>query len=176
MLATFFVLLLLFFLASFFGLEYFDVEIFGTTVRTALTDYGISLSAVRVFLGIGIAFCEMAIIALSMLDRIGDTIKETIRPLMRLIPLGAFLTAIWNTFSPIIFSLLPAGVAQAFGTAKNEGYITQAVNNGTFSEGVILTLATMLFFILTTYALGRHRDSAEVRALRAELAKYKKLV
>jgi hypothetical protein len=56
----------------------------------------------------------------------------------------------------------------------NPAYIATAVENGSLTEGILLTLGTMLLFILATRALSS--ESAEVRALRAELAKYRKVL
>ena len=163
-----FVLLLIVFLAAFFGgidaLNTYmggDVQILGTSLKSP---------AVQVFLGGGIVFLEFIIILFSMLDRIVDTIKEVIRPVAKLIPLGAFLTAIYQTFEPIVKSFFPQQIVGAAG--NNPGYIVQAVNDGSLTRGILLTLGTMILFILAGRAL--RPDNAEVRKLQAELARTRK--
>lgn len=146
-------------------------------MSAAISDVGISANNLRALFGIGLVFSELAIIALSMLDRIGDTIKETLRPLARLVPLLVFLTSVWDTYSPLLLSLLPASVAEWFGRPEYASYsIAQAVEGSDFTYGVILTLVTMLFFVVVNYALGRPKDNAELRRLRAEVARYKKML
>lgn len=160
-----FVLLLIVFLVAFFGgidalNQYLggEVQILGTSLKSP---------EVQVFLGGGIVLFEFIIILFSMLDRIIDTIKEVIRPVAKLIPLGAFLTAIYQTFEPIIKSFLPEQVVGAAG--NNPGYIAQAVNDGTLTQGILLTLGTMILFLLAGRAL--RPDNAEVKRLQAELAR-----
>lgn len=170
-----FVLLLIIFLVAFFGgIEAFadfyrdyvnqqgDVRILGLLSLTSLTS-----PEFKVFLGGGIVFLEFVIILFSMLDRIVDTIKEIIRPVAKLIPLGAFLTAIYQTFKPIVESLLPQEVVGAAG--NNPGYIAQAVRDGSLTTGILLTLGTMILFILAGRAL--RPENEEVKKLQAELAR-----
>jgi len=164
-----FVLLLIGFLFAFFGgvdaLHEFlggEIVVMGTSTRSP---------EFQVFLGGAIVFLEFAIILFSMLDHVIDTLRETIRPLARLIPLGAFLASIYQTFTPIVRDL----VARSTGTATAETvYIARAVENGTLSQGILLTLGTMILFLLANRILGT--ENAEIRALRAELAKYRRVL
>ncbi len=176
MLTFIFVILLTVFFVAFVGLGTFDIEISqNMTLMSTLNDVGISMADVQVVLGIGILFCQVAIILFAMLDRIGFAVRAVIVPLLRLVPLIAFLTSIWKTYSPILFSLLPDRVAEVFGAAKVDNYMAQAVSDGTFMRGVIITLFTMLLFVLFTYAL-RPGDSPQVKQLKAENAKLRKQV
>ena len=176
MITLIFIILLIVFLGGFFGLGYFDIQISNTAppLIASLNQAGISMTQIQIILGIGILFCQFAIILFSMLDPIADTIKAIIKPLVRLVPLIAFLTSIWKTYAPVLFSILPAGVAQAFGVTKVEGYMAQAVSTGAFTTGVLITLGTMVLFVVTTFALGRSQDSAQVKALKAENAKLRR--
>ena len=176
MLTFIFVILLAIFSAAFIGLGYFDVQISETTsLMTLLSDVGISTAEVQVLLGVAILFCQLAIILFSMLDRIGFAILAIIKPLLRLVPVLAFLTTVWNTYSPIIFNLLPDRFAEIFGVSTTDDYLAQSIADGSFTRGVILTIVTMLFFVIVSYAL-RPSDSPEVRQLKAENAKLRKQV
>ncbi len=155
MIVFFLVLLLLVFLAGFFGLETYAQNVMQASDIRIL---GISLlsSEFRAFLGIGVLFLEFAVILFSMLDRIGDTIREIIRLAARLLPFGLFLTSIWKTFAPVLQALLPNEILGQIGMAsENPAPLTQVVTGDGFSEGVLLTLGTMALFIITTYALNR---------------------
>jgi hypothetical protein len=127
---------------------------------------------VRFFLGFAIIFCEFAIILFAMLDRIGDTIKEIIKPMVRLLPLGAFMTTIYHTFSPLAFSLLPPWVAEMFGEPRMS--VNSAMESSINNTSILLTIATMFLFLLATKALSEPRETAEVKALKAQIARYKK--
>ena len=163
------VLLLFVFLFAFFGgmdaihqnlLGGGGIRIMGTSTKSP---------EFQAFLGGGVVFLEFAIILFSMLDRIVDTIRETIKPLARLIPLGAFLTAIYQTFTPIVQGIANRGV----GAANTEtAYIANAVADGSLSQGALFTLGTMILFLLANRVFGA--ENPEVRALRAELAKYRR--
>lgn len=164
-------------MVAFFGFGYglFDVQISENipSLSNYLAEIGVSMTGVQVFLGLGILFCQFAIIIFSMLDRIGDTIKAVIKPLVRLVPLFIFLGSIWKTYVPVVINLLPDSIAGFLGVTKVEGYMAQAVDDGTFSLGVVLTLGAMLLFVVTTYALGR-QDNARLKALEAENARLRK--
>jgi hypothetical protein len=170
------VILLIIFVFAFLTLGYFDVQITdNTTLLAALNSLGITSDELQVLLGVAILFCQLAIILFSMLDRIGFAILSIVRPLIRLIPLIAFLTTVWKTYSPIVFNLLPERFAEVFGVNTTEGYLSQSISDGTFMLGVILTIVTMLFFILVNFAV-RPGDTAQVRQLKAENAKLRKQV
>ncbi len=176
MLTFIFVILLIIFGGAFISLGYFDVQITeSTTLLAALNDVGITTNELQLLLGVAILFCQLAIILFSMLDRIGSAILAIVKPLLRLIPLIAFLTTVWKTYSPIVFNLLPARFAEIFGVSTTDDYLSQSISDGSFMLGVILTIVTMLVFVLFSYAL-RPGDSTQVRQLKAENAKLKKQV
>ena len=75
--------------------------------------------------------------------------------------------ALYKTFAPIVESLLPQAVVGAAG--DNPAYIAQAAQDGSLTRGILITLGTMLLFLLAYRALTA--ESEEVRALKAELAR-----
>jgi len=168
-----FVFILIILLSAFFGLENFvvnglgsaDIQILGVSV---LSD------GFRAVLAMGIVFCELAVIAFYMLDRVSDAIRDIIKPLIRLIPLSLFVTTSYNTLSPIVFSLLPATVSNAFGVTQSFQF-TAAVHNSSFSEGILTTVATMILFLITTTALSDRKESVRVKQLEAQVKYYKGL-
>ena len=159
-----FVLLLLAFLALFYGPSLYtnatgiDIQIAGLSLQSA---------QVQVFLASGIAFLQFAIVIFAVLDRIADTIKLIIKPVAVLLPLIAFLFTMYRTFAPILASFLPAEVAGAAGGGSAD--ITQVVSSQDFATGILITLGTMLLFLLAYRALIA--ESEEVRSLKAELAR-----
>jgi hypothetical protein len=176
MLTFIFVILLIISSILFLTLGYFDVQISAnTTLLAALNDLGITTDELQVLLGVAILFCQLGIILFSMLDRIGFAILSLVKPLIRIVPLIAFLTTVWKTYSPIIFNLLPERFSEIFGVSTTEGYLAQSISDGTFMLGVIITIVTMLVFVLVSYAL-RPGDSAQVKQLKAENDKLKKQV
>jgi hypothetical protein len=174
MLQLLFILILLGSLAGYLGLDLgLDLRVLGVPVfATASAQTGIPVGTIKNLLGIGVLFSEFVVILFTMLDRIGDTLKETIKPVVRLIPFGVFLAAAWDIFAPIILALLPSAVATAFNSPQMA--ITDAVNRDSFTPSLLLSLGAMVLFIIGNYALGRPKDSAEVQALRAENARLKK--
>ncbi len=164
------VLLLIALFAAFFGLDQF-IHAAGIATNnsdillTTINNYQVSLSiaSVRTVLGVGIVFLELLIIIMSVFGRILDTLRATIRPIVTLIPLAGFLVSVYNTFRPIVESLLPGGDAT---------YIAQAVNDTGFTQSLTQTFGLMLLFLLVTVILGG--ESGEVRRLKAELRKYQK--
>ena len=176
MLTFIFVILLIIFGGAFISLGYFDVQITeSTTLLAALNQFGITTNELQLLLGVAILFCQLAIILFSMLDRIGPALLALVKPLLRLIPLIAFLTTVWKTYSPIVFNLLPDRFAEIFGVSTADGYLSQSISDGTFMLGVILTIVTMLFFVLVNFAV-QSGDTAQVRQLKAENAKLRKQV
>ena len=158
-----FVLLLIIFLIVFFGLDIIT-EVFGSEIQVMDTTVGsLKDKNVEIFLGGAIAFLEFAVILFSMLHRIADTIREIIKPIARLVPLGGFLASIYMTFKPIADNIFSGG---------DSASVAAIVDSGSFSFGILLTLGTMLLFLVANRILGE--ESAEVRALRAELAKYRR--
>ena len=169
-----FVLLLIGFFAAFFGFDALahamgaastDVVVHIATIQ----DFQISLSlpALRAFLGSGIVFFEFIIIVFSVLDRVLDTIRALIKPIAVLVPLGAFLVSAYKTFEPIINTVLP----KPYG-AGEPAAIAGAVDSPAFSTNVLLTFATMVVYLITTYFL--REESKEVKALKAENAKLRR--
>ena len=176
MLTFIFVILLAIFSAAFIGLGYFDIQISETTsLMTLVNDLGISMTNVQILLGVAILFCQIAIILFSMLDRIGFAVLAIVKPLLRLVPVLAFLTTVWKTYSPILFNLLPDRFSEIFGVSTTDDYLAQSIADGSFTKGVILTIVLMLFIIIFSYAL-RPSDSPQVRQLKAENAKLKRQV
>lgn len=179
------VILLTLFLCAFLGLRPFvtnvlnaqDVSIMGVSVFD---------SGVQVFLALCVVFLEFAIIFFSLLDRIGDTIKAVLKPLVSLLPLAAFVASIQRTFTPLFLSILPENTAIQIGGAElaantgmtaNESYIAAAINNGSFTTNVLLTVITMALFALVSFATTQRKDIAtEIRQLRAENARYRRLL
>ena len=100
MITLFFVILLIVFMDCFFGLGYFDIQVSEAypPLIDSLTQTGISVITLQILLGVGILICQMAIILFSMLDKIGYAIRAIIIPLLRLVPLIAFLTSVWKTY------------------------------------------------------------------------------
>lgn len=176
MLTFIFVILLIIFVIAFISLGYFDVQVTeNTTLLVALNDLGITTDELQILLGVAILFCLLAIILFSMLDRIGFAILSLVKPLLRIIPLLAFLTTVWKTYSPIVFNLLPDRFAEIFGVSTTDGYLSQSISDGTFMLGVILTILTMLVFVLVSFVL-RPGDTAQVKQLKAENARLRKQV
>lgn len=170
-----FSLLLLIFLAAFFGLESFAVNIMeASDVR--ILGYSILTPEFRGFLGIGAIFCEVVIISLALLDRIGETIMAAIKPIARLIPLGVFIGSAWKTLSPIVLNLLPPNVAAATGFVQDPAYISTAVTTGGLADGILLTLGTMLLFAITTYALDKRQESTQIRNLKREVERLRRAI
>lgn len=179
------VILLIIFLCAFLGLRPFTASVMQAQDVSIM---GISIFGVgfQVFLALGVVFLEFAIIFFSLLDRIGDTIKAVLKPLVSLLPLGAFVAAVQKTFTPIFLSILPdtwaiqfgaANIAANAGIGQNESYIAQAIANGSFTVNVLLTVVTMFLFAVISYATARPADfAAEVRRLRAENARFRKLL
>ncbi len=165
--------LLIIFLVAFFGMESFVVNYLQAADIKIL---GISLlsSGVQAFLGIGIIFCELGIVIFSMLDPVGNTIKEAIKPLVKMTFLSVFLKAIYDTFSPIAFSLLPTKVALVMGATSNDYSITEAVNNGSFNQNILFTLGAMILFIVTTSALREHGETRKIQVLEAKIKSLQK--
>jgi hypothetical protein len=165
------VVLLIVFLTAFFGIDRF-VDWFAGDAQDAQIKYleiPLSSPQIRIFLGLGTVFLEFAIILFSMLDRIVDTIRETIKPLARLIPLGAFLISIYQTFAPLLTNSVSM---EGAGPAVRTSNLVNIVNDNSFSEGILLTVFTMLLFLVADRAL--RSESEEVKALKAELAKYRR--
>jgi hypothetical protein len=171
-LVALFVLLLILFLGAFFGLDLLTGPAGGGDIYIATVqnnDVFLSSAGIRVFLVGGILFFEFVIIVLSLFDRMINTIRVIIRPLITLIPLSAFLYSAYETFYPILRTLLPIG-----GEA-DAGRIAEIVNNPGFNSDVLQTIGTMLLYLIVAKIIGRGVvDASEARAMRAELQRYRK--
>ena len=173
MILFFFLMILFVCLISFLGLQYFDIRVLGVPLVASITSVGINVDTLKAVLGVGVVFSEFVVVIISMLDRIGETLRDMVKPTVRLIPFFLFLFAIWKALSPIIFNLLPPPIGETFGFTASEVSVTTFVQSGTFTEGILLSLAMMLLFVIAHNALSVH-DSDEVRKLRAENAKLRK--
>lgn len=163
-----FVLLLIVFLGLFYGPDLY-LNAVGAAGNEQLSIAGVFIQSppIRVVLASGIAFFMISIVIFSLLDRIAETIKFIIKPFAALLPLLAFLGALYRTFAPMLANFLPQPVAQAAGvTPKN---VVQWANDPEFTIGILITLGAMLLFLFAYRALTGESD--EVRALRAELAR-----
>jgi hypothetical protein len=171
-LGVLFFLLLIVFITAFFGMESFVVNFMQAADVKVL---GISMldPGFRLFLALGIVFCQLVIIMVAMLDRVGDTIRDVIKPIFRLLPLMAFVTVSYNTFAPIVFSMLPETAAQVAGQSPNYNF-AQAVYAPEFSTKIMLTVVTMVLFLITSSTLSDTRDSARVRQLEAQIKRLKR--
>lgn len=138
--------ILLILLALFFFPEFVLEQTQASDIRVL----GISITSpeFRALLGVGIAFCELMIIVFS------SSIVLTIIEAIKLVPLMFFIMAMYKTFWPIVSGLIPAEGAETF-NADRGTYLQEAVNNDAFKEGVILTLVTMLFFVIVNQAFGK---------------------
>ncbi|MEM7028530.1 MAG: hypothetical protein AAF629_02970 [Chloroflexota bacterium] len=173
------------FLCAFIGLRPFVTTVLQAQ-DVSIMGFSVFDTGLQVFLALGIVFLEFAIIFFSLLDRIGDTIKSVLKPLASLIPLGMFVSYIQKTFTPIFLSMFPQRTALQIGDAQitaessmpvNESYITAAINSGDFTYNVLLTVAFMGLFALISSAVSQPKDFAsELRRLRAENARFKKLL
>ncbi len=171
---TLFALLLVIFLIAFFGLDQFT-QLLGIAVANdnipiaTINNVQIMLSRseLRVFLGGGIVFFEFAIIMLSMFDRVLDSLKAVVKPITVLVPLIGFVYSVYQTFSPVVKSLLPTEIGGA-----EPGYIATAAQDETLGLNVLLTFGMMLLYLAITRIVGG--DSPEVKALKAENARLKK--
>jgi len=164
-----FVLLLLGALALFYG-----PSLYTNATGQAVTVAGVAIQdipQIQVILASSIAFLQFAIVVFSLLDRIADTFKFIIKPIAVLLPLAAFLLSSIRTFGPILAGILPGAMLDAAG-ANTDVSVATWVTSPDFAAGVLITLGTMLLFLVTYKALTA--ESAEVKALRAELARTKK--
>jgi hypothetical protein len=167
-----FVLLLLLFFGAYIGLEILratqqDMLVMGTYNLQSLQS-----TEFRAFLGIAIIICEFIIILFSMLFHIADTLRDVIKPMARLVPLGLFVLAIYRTFAPILSSFLPTEITVAAETDPI-AYLTAAAADGTLTRTILFSLGSMLLFVLANRALGA--ESSELRALKAEVAKLRRV-
>ncbi len=124
-----------------------------------------SISSLRMFLAAAAVFFEFIIIIDVMFDRILDSLRALIRPLVMLVPISAFVFSAYRTFEPIIRSILPPELGGA-----NPEYLSTAASNETLAQNLLLTFGAMLLYLLLSAIFGSS-SSAEVKALRAELKK-----
>jgi len=179
------VILLILFLCAFLWLK--PLVVFINEGSADLQVFGVSVFGVgfQVFFALAIVFLEFLIFFFSMLDKIGDTIKAVLKPLLSLVPLALFVSSVQDVFAPIFLTVLPhpvvvqfagARIAAEAGVAQNQSYIAQAVQNGSFAESVWKSVAFMLLFAVISRTFTAPRDfSAELRRLREENARLRKL-
>jgi hypothetical protein len=163
-----FVLLLLIFLAGFLGLDFYTTATASQDLYIAtVQDNQVFMSGdgARVVLVLGIIFCEFVIIFLSVFDRILDTIKMLIRPILTTVPLATFLYSTYQTFVPIIRNLIPV---QGGDPIK----IADVVRDPAFDSRVLITIGAMLFYLAIAKVFGG--SDAELKKLRAENQRLKK--
>lgn len=144
-----FVFLLIIFLAAFFGIDLLPTTPSGDIYVATVQNNQVFLSGtgIRIVLVAGILFCEFVIIFTALLDRMLDTLKLIIRPLLTLVPLGTFLYSTYNTFRPIVEKLLPTGGADVAGVA-------QIVAQPEFNNRVLGTIGAMLLYLIVAQILG----------------------
>jgi hypothetical protein len=166
--AKIFVFLLVLFLIAFFGLYFMnqvmgpvDLQIMGVTVMQL--DYNI----LSVVMALGIAASQIAIISFALIDRMFDTIRDVVRISVRLGSLVAFGGTAYQTFWPLIQSFLPQEIVGAQG--GNPAAAIAIAQSQEFVTGLLLTLGLMLVYLVANR--GLRSDSAQVRALQAELAR-----
>lgn len=171
--ATFAFILLIGFLAGFYGLDYVLQALQGLGLASVSGDsvalaqvagmqISLSLSALRVFLAAGAVFTQFVIV-LSMFDTVLDALKLIIRPLLMLVPIIVFLFTAYNTFEPIVRSLLPAEVGGA-----DSAYIANLADNE-LPRTLLYMFGAIIFFWLMSGVLYSRSAAAEVERLRAEL-------
>jgi hypothetical protein len=169
MVGLFVLLLVLFFGAYiFFGLDLFT-QLTGNELRIA--NMSLQSDEFQALLGLAIIICEFVIILFSMLFSIADTLRDVIKPLARLIPLGLFMLSMYRIFSPLLAVFLPSEITGAAEVDPME-YMTAAAADGTLTQMILFSLGSMLLFVLANRALGG--ESSEVRALKAEVAKLRR--
>lgn len=166
-----FVLLLLLFFGAYIGLEILRATQQDMMIMDTYSLQSLQSTEFRATLGIAIIICEFVIVLFSMLFHIADTIRDVIKPLARLIPLGLFVTAIYKTFSPLIMGFLPTEITGAAET-NPFAYLTAAAANGTLTQTILFSLGSMLLFVLANRALGG--ETSRIKTLEAELAKLRR--
>ncbi|MCB0193916.1 MAG: hypothetical protein KDJ65_18340 [Anaerolineae bacterium] len=161
---TILVLLLIACVTAFFGLDFLPQILGGTQIEVM----GVPVASLdnpnlHILLGAAVVFLQFAIIMFSMLGQIGDTIRETIKPVARLFLLGAFLASAYYMFEPIIAPLF-------FG--QQAPNMAAVVSDDTLKIGIMLTLGTMILFLMANRNL--RTESEEIKALKRELARYRR--
>ena len=162
------VLLLIIFLAAFFGLDILPQFLGGNDLQVMDTRIDVSSlnnPTLQLALGGAVVFLQFAIIIFSMLGHIGDTIRETIKPVARLFLLGAFLASAYYMFEPIVAPVL---------FEQQPPNVAAVVEDDTLKIGILLTLGTMMLFLAANRTL--RTESEEIKALRRELARYRRVL
>ncbi|MCB0163893.1 MAG: hypothetical protein KDI79_06700 [Anaerolineae bacterium] len=159
-------LLLIIFLIAFFGLDLMPQILGGTEIEVmGVRVASLSNPNLKLLLGGAVVFLQFAIILFSMLGHIGDTIRETIKPMARLFLLGAFLASAYYMFQPIVAPVLFEG---------QPPNVAAVINDDTLKIGIMLTLGTMILFLMANRTL--RTESEEVKALKRELARYRRVL
>lgn len=158
------VLLLIIALIAYFGLGLMPQLLGGTEIEVMGVPVG-SLSSpnLKILLGGAVVFLQFAIILFSMLGQIGDTIRETIKPMARLFLLIAFLASAYYMFEPIIAPVI---------FERQPPNVAAVVTDSTLTIGILLTLGTMILFLMANRSL--RTESEEVKELKRELARYRR--
>ena len=160
------VLLLIIFLAAFFGLDILPQFLGGTEIEVmGVRVASLNNPTLQLALGGAVVFLQFAIIIFSMLGHIGDTIRETIKPVARLFLLGAFLASAYYMFEPIVAPIL---------FEQQPPNVAAVVEDDTLKIGILLTLGTMMLFLAANRTL--RTESEEIKALRRELARYRRVL
>ncbi len=165
-----FAFLLIVCLILFFGITYMSttgqaLSVMGNTIQVPIPEQ------FQVLFASGIAFFQFVIVIFTLLDRIADTFKLIVRPFAVLLPLVAFLAAMWRTFAPIFAGFMPQAMVEATGVDASVS-MAAWVNDPVFRIGIAFTLVFMFLFLLTYKALTA--ESHEVKVLKAELARTKR--
>lgn len=171
-------LLLIIFLAAFFWLDQFTQILVGLNIASVADNHiilgtfsgfqvAVSQPGLRAFLGIGAVFFEFLIIVMSMFDRVLDTIKVIIKPLTVVVPLIAFVYSAYQTFEPVVRTLLPTEIS---GASTND--LVSIVSSSDFNQKVLITFAFMVLYLIFSRLFVT--DNAELKALRAENQRLKR--
>ena len=163
-----FVLLLLLLAGLYIGLEILRVTGQDVLIMDRFSLQRLQTTEFRAFLGIAIIICEFIVLLFALLPRVADTLRDVIKPVARLIPLGLFLLAMYKTFMPIFTAFLPTEIT---GAAETDpvAYLTAAASDGTLTRAILFSLGSMLLFVLANRVLGE--ESSRLKSLEAELAK-----
>ncbi len=120
--------------------------------------FGISLfgPGMQDLLGAGVLLCEIAIIltftnVFGALRDLFGFIKKSIQVL----PLLVFGLAVFKTFGPLISNIFVDPTAQVLGFSTGDPYPTQAIS----VQDIMLTLAAMLFVVITNWTFNPHPKS-----------------
>lgn len=136
-------------------------------INETLEAYRITQTQARGALAVGIIFCEFAIIAFWLADAVGGTIRDVLKPLLRLATLSAFLLSVYRAFGPIVDSLFNVNAEPT--TITDVGNLTNLVD-----DYVVMTIVLMILFLIVNAVLGQRPEvDREIKRLQAENARLK---